>query len=113
MENDSWGKPYKVVLGKLRGAPAMAAMELREIRGITSALFSYCSPPEVIYDLLQGPLAMPKFPVVEVMVVIRQLMSEHIAPGSNSILSRVLGRWARYKTADAQLSLHHVHIPGC
>lgn len=45
MENDPWGKSYKVVLWKLKGFPVTTTMEPRVIRDVTSALFPYHSPP--------------------------------------------------------------------
>jgi len=88
VENDPWGKLYKVVLEKLHGPSATTAMELRVVRDIASALFLYC-PPKITLDFGQWPVDVPEYSHTEVKVTVRRLRSRNRAPGPNGISSRV------------------------
>lgn len=67
-------------MGKLHEPQPTAVMEPRAIRDIASALFLYYPSPEITLVLLQEPVAVTEFLVVEVDVSVWELRSRNKAP---------------------------------
>jgi len=91
VDDDPWGKPYKVVLKKLRGPPATATMEPRTIRNIAAVLFPEGDGDGVPADLVEGPVEVPEFTLAEVTAAVGRFRSRGRAPGPDGIPSRVWG----------------------
>jgi len=92
VDDDPWGKPYKVVLKKLRGPPATATMEPQTVRDIAAVLF-----PQGDRDGEPADLAgvrsedVTEFSREEVDAAVRRFGGRRRAPGPDGIPSRVWG----------------------
>lgn len=91
VDDDPWGKPYKVVLKKLRGPPATATMEPRTIRNIAAVLFPEGDGDGESADLVERPAVVPEFTLAEVGAAVGRFRSRGKAPGPDGIPSRVWG----------------------
>lgn len=91
VDDDPWGKPYKVVLKKLRGPPATATMEPRTIRNIAAVLFPEGDGDGVPTNLVERPVVVPEFTLAEVNAAVGRFRSRGKAPGPDGIPSRVWG----------------------
>lgn len=91
VDDDPWGKPYKVVLKKLRGPPATATMEPRTVRDIAAVLFPEGDGDGVPADLFEQPVVVPEFTLAEVDAAVGRFRSRGKAPGPDGIPSRVWG----------------------
>lgn len=95
VDSDPWGKPYRVVLRKIRGPPATATMEPQMIREIATALFPGGDPNEV--GELEEDSAEDEagellpFTQGEVDAAVSRFRSRNKAPGPDGIPSRVWG----------------------
>lgn len=91
VDDDPWGKPYKVVLKKIRGPPVTAAMEPQEIRDIAAALFPAGRPMEnrVPADVVEDPADVPEFSLAEVSAAVGRFRLRNKASGPDGIPSRV------------------------
>ena len=91
VDDDPWGKPYKVVLKKLRGPSATATMEPRTIRDIAAVLFPEGNGDGMPADLVERPAVIPEFTLAEVTAAVGRFGSRGRAPGPDGIPSRVWG----------------------
>lgn len=91
VDDDPWGKPYKVVLKKLRGPPATATMEPRTIRNIAAVLFPEGDGDGRPADIYELPVVVPEFTPAEVDAAVGRFRSRDKAPGPDGIPSRVWG----------------------
>lgn len=67
VDDDPWGKPYKVVMKKLRGPSATATMEPQAVRDIAAVLFSQGDRDGVPADFVGARSEdVPEFSVKEV-----------------------------------------------
>lgn len=90
VQNDPWGKPYKMVLGKLRGPSATSKMELQTLEDIVCSLFPADTP------LTPGPTDLPRtdippFSDKEMDRAVKRIRSSNMAPGPDGIPNKILG----------------------
>lgn len=90
VDDDPWGKPYKVVLKKLQGPPATASMEPRTVRDIAAVLLGSLEVGEPT-DAADGPADVAEFTRLEVEPAIDRFRSRGKSPSLDGISSRVWG----------------------
>jgi hypothetical protein len=91
VDDEPWGKPYKVVMKKLRGPSATAPMEPRQIRTIAAVLFPAGDEAGMPTDVDVEPVAVPELSRAEVTAAVGRFRSRDKAPGPDGIPSRVWG----------------------
>lgn len=88
VDGDPWGKPYKVVLRKLRGPPPASQMEPEMIANVIHGLFpaspAYTGPH---IGRQQHP---PHVTQVEIETVIQKIGARRTAPGPDGINTQIL-----------------------
>lgn len=90
VDRDPFGKPYKLVMRKLRGPPVTASMETQDLISIIDGLFPTHqsaapvrgSPLEVEADL---------FTAEEVNAAVEKFKSRNKAPGPDGVTTKILG----------------------
>jgi hypothetical protein len=88
VDRDPFGKPYKLVMRKLKGAPATATMEHQTLETVISTLFPPhecrpCRPTTPAESIVE-------FTPVEVDAVVDRAKRKNKAPGPDGITSRIL-----------------------
>lgn len=93
IDADPWGKPYKIVMRKLRGNPATAQMDLGEIRDIVNTLFPQPpNPPTAANETTRlEECEIPLFSKEEVDKAVNKFKMRKKAPGPDNIPSRICG----------------------
>lgn len=88
VDNDPFGKPYKLVMRKLRGPPATATMEHQTLENVISTLF----PPHERRPACPTTPAeqIVEFTREEVDAVVERAKTKNKAPGPDGITSRIL-----------------------
>lgn len=100
VEDDPFGKPYKVVMRKLRGPPALSSLEPQTLLTVVDALFpqhpAWSAPHEAIdtEDIVW-------FSESEVAMALERTKCKNKAPGPDGISSKIL--WAVNKIAPTLL----------
>lgn len=90
VDRDPWGRPYKVVMRKLQGAPPTANMEIGIIREVTGGLFPDHSRM-VLDEIPPLPLeAGSEFSQAEVDVAVERIKGRKKAPGPDGLNSRII-----------------------
>ncbi|CAI6360351.1 unnamed protein product [Macrosiphum euphorbiae] len=88
VDADPFGKPYKLVMRKLRGPPATASMEMQTLRNVIGTLFP-TNPTSSYRDLPTSEPPVP-FSTDEVNAAVERARSKNKAPGPDCINSRIL-----------------------
>ncbi|CAI6363639.1 unnamed protein product [Macrosiphum euphorbiae] len=88
VDGDPFGKPYKLVMRKLRGPPAIASMEMPTLQNVISTLF----PSNQISSYRNLPASGPPVPFTadEVNAAVDRARSKNKAPGPDCINSKIL-----------------------
>lgn len=95
VETDPWGKPHKIVMGKLRGSSVTGSLEPRKIVDIAHALFPDSSmaltipPSPVSGDSGTGLAVVPEFSSAEMADAVNRFKSRDRAPDLDGITSRI------------------------
>lgn len=87
VDNDPWGKPYKLVTRKLRGPSATSRMDRETVLGITDSLFPLHPPMDT------HPLAIeeaPPFSIEEVDRAVHRAQRKNTAPGLDNITGKII-----------------------
>lgn len=88
VDDDPWGKPYKIVAHKLRGPPATSHMAPESVRGITDVLFPHHRPlatrSPIIYE--EPPL----FSIDEVDKAVKRAQRKNTSPGLDKITGKIV-----------------------
>lgn len=92
VDKDPWGKPYKLVMRKLRGPSEASRMETSKLLEITRSLF----PPlptlaEQGVDEEQSNMQIPMFSKEEVDTAISRAQGKNTVPGIDSISNKIIG----------------------
>ncbi|CAI6362877.1 unnamed protein product [Macrosiphum euphorbiae] len=88
IDNDPWGKPYKLVARRLRGPPATSNMELESVRRITEALFPV--HPPMTMQTLEVNETPPPFTTEEVNKAVERIKRKNTAPGMDNINGKII-----------------------
>uniref|UniRef100_A0A2S2R3J6 Retrovirus-related Pol polyprotein from type-1 retrotransposable element R1 n=1 Tax=Sipha flava TaxID=143950 RepID=A0A2S2R3J6_9HEMI len=89
VENDVWGKPYKLVLRKLQGPPTAANMEPITLKEIVPTLFpTKASLRQIEYNHSDTPI--PLFTQDEVSEAFKRMAPRRKAPGPDGLTNCIL-----------------------
>lgn len=88
VDNDPFGKPYKVVMRKLRGPPATATMEPSTLRTVISTLFPTHQPSQE--DTREQSVGWEPFTMREVDCAITRFKGRNKAPGPDGITTKII-----------------------
>lgn len=89
VENDPWGKPYKIVMRKLQGPPALNRLEPDILTKIIDSLFPQHLP--LVNEGIAREAEVEEFSVEEVTEIVGKFRSRNKAPGPDKIPSKVWG----------------------
>ena len=89
VEDDPWGKPYKIVMRKLQGPPALNRLEPNTLAGVIDRLF----PQHLLMtnESHATEVEVEDFSVEEVTVIVGKFRGRNKAPGPDKIPSKVWG----------------------
>lgn len=90
VDKDPFGKPYKLVMKKLRGPQATALMEPSMVRRIADGLFPTFQPLNPIHEQDTSETMVPLFSQNEVDLAINRVKRRNSAPGPDGITTRIL-----------------------
>ncbi|XP_050065663.1 uncharacterized protein LOC126554649 [Aphis gossypii] len=88
VDRDPFGKPYKLVMRKLKGPPATATMERQTLENVISTLFPPHEHRPVSVTIPGEPIV--EFTTEEVDTVVDRAKRKNTAPGPDGITSRIL-----------------------
>lgn len=88
VDGDPFGKPYKLVMKKLRGPPAIASMEMQTLENVICTLFP-ANPTSSYRNLPTSEPPVP-FTTDEVIAAVDRARSRNKAPGPDCINSKIL-----------------------
>jgi len=88
VDGDPFGKPYKLVMRKLRGPPTTASMEMQTLRDIIGTLFP--AYPISCYRYLPASESPSPFTTDEVNATVERARSKNKAPGPDCVNSKIL-----------------------
>jgi len=88
VDSDPFGKPYKLVLRKLRGPPTTASLEMQTLQTVVSTLF----PANPISSYRHLPTSEPPVPFTtdEVNAAVERARRKNKSPGPDDINSKIL-----------------------
>lgn len=89
VNDDPWGKPYKVVMRKLQGPPALNKLEPVTLARVIDSLFP--QHPPLVYESRAKEFEVQEFSVEEVTAIVGKFRTRNKAPGPDKIPSRVWG----------------------
>lgn len=96
VDRDPFGKPYKIIMRKLRGPPATVTMEEQTLRSVIDTLFPAQQPLAI--GTGQPPMRNAElFTLDEVNSAIARIRSKKTAPGPDAIHSEIV--WAVHASA--------------
>jgi len=89
VEDDPWGKPYKIVMRKLQGHPALNRLEPDTLAGVIDSLFP--QHLSLVNEKRVREAEVEEFSVEEVTAIVRKFKARNKAPGPDKIPSEVCG----------------------
>jgi hypothetical protein len=89
VEDDPWGKPYKIVMRKLQGPPALNRVEPATLAGVIDSLF----PQHTLMtnESRVREAEVEEFSVEEVMAIVGKFKRRNKAPGPDKITCKIWG----------------------
>lgn len=91
VDDDPWGKPYKVVMRKLQGPPAVNRLEHQVLAEVVDGLFPQHPPLDIAQTDEDGSLVMEDFTQEEVDAAVDRFRRRNKAPGPDCIPSKMWG----------------------
>jgi len=88
VDEDVWGKPYKLVTRKLQGPPATSHMTTESVMRITGVLFP--TRPPLVAQVHPAGEGIPPITIEEVNRAVHKAQRRSTAPGVDNITGRIL-----------------------
>jgi hypothetical protein len=88
VDEDVWGKPYKLVTHKLQGPPATSNMTIESVTNITDVLFP--TRPSLVARIHPAGEEFPPITIEEVNRAVNKAQRKSTAPGVDNITGRIL-----------------------
>lgn len=91
VDSDPWGRPYKMVMGKLRGPSPITQTEQQTLEGMVNSLFPVEEPlPAHPAEVLTAS-EIPLFTEEEIDHAVKRIKPRNTAPGPDGISNKILG----------------------